>query len=321
MAPEEPGGFWGSGIGKALGTAVNNPIGRGVMTGLEALNYPRRVVQSSVQEVVDALNGGDASFDDWTRQIGDESFGFDNMVPDTGNSFLDGLIGFGGDMLMDPFTFVGGAGVWSGIAGRTARARTAATARSLGVRVGKLTVDETEERIARWGFSRFNNAARAELRDQLPGTARTHLGSWLPLQGAVDRQRSSKSPAPPPSTGCCPVARAGSVTPSPTSPLGGWMRYASNPNRMRDAVTTMVTRRPTGGLNFAQAAEVINWNNGAKLAERSFTTSGGEVGRQRRQEPRWWWRWTRPQRTICSAPPNARVTPSSTASSVTPANC
>ena len=74
-------------------------------------------------------------------------------------------------MLMDPFTFVGGAGLWSGIAGRTARAGTAATVESLGIKVGNLTVRETAERIGPFGFSRFDDAARAELREQLPGTA------------------------------------------------------------------------------------------------------------------------------------------------------
>ena len=270
--PESPGGWRG-----ALGTVVNNPVGRGVMAGLEALNYPRRIVQSSINEVADAFNGGDASFDDWTQQIGDQNFGFGNMVPDTGNTWLDRFIGLAGDIGLDPLTFVGGAGLYSGIAGRTARAGTAAEALHLGVKAGQLTSEATASKIARWGFSRFDDAARAELRAQLPGSAGLVLDRGYHFKVPLS-QRFFKDP----SKGIFKLP--GSQLPDylmsrgagrvrdviSRSPFGEWMRFAANPSTTRNAITTMVTGRPTGGLSFAKAAEVINFTNSRKLAQRSF---------------------------------------------------
>ena len=274
---EEPGGFWGSSVGQAIGTVVNNPIGRGIMTALDTLQYPRRIVQSTINEVADAFNAGDVSFDDWTQQIGDEDFGFGHMVPDTGITLLDGLIGFTGDVLLDPYTFVGGAGLWSGIAGKSARAGAAATIEAAGVKVGQLTARETAEQVARWGFSRFDDAARAELRAQLPNNVAGRI---------LDRGYHFKVPLtqrfiPIPGTGQLDrvVSRgAGRVRDIMTnSPLGNWMRYASTPGGQRDAITTLVTKRPRGGFDFGSAAEFVNFKNGEKLASKSFVTKANQI--------------------------------------------
>ena len=179
-------------------------------------------------------------------------------------------------MAMDPFTFVGGAGLWSGIAGRSARAGTAAVAESLGVRVGNLTARETAEQIGKWGFSRFDDAARAELRTQLPGTAGRILDRGYHFKVPLT-DKFFQIP------GSAPVdwvmsRGAGRVRATLSdSPVGGWMRYATNPNRMRDAVTTMVTGRPTGNLTFGAAAEVINYRNGEKIASRTFLTQASRM--------------------------------------------
>ena len=274
---EEPGGFWGSSVGQAIGTVVNNPVGRGIMTALDTLQYPRRIVQSSINEVADAFNAGDVSFDDWTQQIGDEDFGFGHMTPDTGITLLDGLIGFTGDVLLDPLTFVGGAGLWSGIAGKSARAGAAATIEAAGVKVGQLTVRETAEQVGRWGFSRFDDAARAELRAQLPNNVAGRI---------LDRGYHFKVPLtqrfiPIPGTSLLDrgVSRgAGRVRDIMThSPLGDWMRYASTPGGQRDAITTLVTKRPRGGFDFGSAAEFVNFKNGEKLASKSFVTKANQI--------------------------------------------
>ena len=106
---EEEGGWKG-----ALGTVVNSMPFKAVMAPLNILDIPRRAVVSTVNEVADVFNGGDASWDDWFDQVKDPNFGFGSVVGSTGNIWADRFIGFAGDVLLDPLTYVAGAGVFSG---------------------------------------------------------------------------------------------------------------------------------------------------------------------------------------------------------------
>ena len=279
VTQQKPGGFWGSAPGQAIGTVVNNPVGRAAFEVLDALNVPRRVIQSSVQEAADAVNGGDASFADWTQQIGDEDFGFGHMVPETGNTWLDRFIGLGGDILLDPMTYVGGSGLWANASGRAARAGAAADVIAAGARVGELTAEATAGKVGRWGWSRFDDAARAELRAQLPGSAQRMLDRGYHFKVPLT-DRFYKIPFTEPVDWAVSRATGRVRDTLSRSPLGGWMRYATNPNGMRDAVTTLVTGRNARGMTMAKAAEVVNFNAGRKLSSKTFVAKVNQMAQQ-----------------------------------------
>ena len=113
--PQEPKGL--------LGSVLGNPITKVGLKGLQAITLPARVVTSTVREAVDFLDGDKstkASFGDFTSQIKDPHFrvgtGF-NI--DTGNKFVDGALGFIGDVALDPITYMTfGAGHMGGYIGR-----------------------------------------------------------------------------------------------------------------------------------------------------------------------------------------------------------
>ena len=149
---EEPGGWRG-----ALGTVVNSLPFKAVMAPLNILDIPRRAVVSTVNEVADVFNGGDASWDDWFDQVKDPNFGVGSIVGSTGNLWADRFIGFAGDVLLDPLTYVAGAGVFSGT-GRSARVRLASLAEAEGLG------EDVVRSIGRYGLSGVDNATRARLR-------------------------------------------------------------------------------------------------------------------------------------------------------------
>jgi hypothetical protein len=111
---------------KGLAAAVDNPI---VNTGLKAmdiLSIPRRAIQVGVSEAA-------AAMPEWTenipyfaamrfideekvredpRSVGnrifDPNYGFGQVAKDTGNQWANRGVGFAGDVIMDPFTYVTG---------------------------------------------------------------------------------------------------------------------------------------------------------------------------------------------------------------------
>lgn len=113
--PQEPKGL--------LGNVLGNPVAQAGLKGLQAITIPARIVTSTVREAVDAIDGNKntkASFGDFTSQIKDPNFrvgtGF-NI--DTGNKFVDGALGFIGDVALDPITYMTfGAGHMGGYVGR-----------------------------------------------------------------------------------------------------------------------------------------------------------------------------------------------------------
>jgi hypothetical protein len=174
--PEEPGGWRG-----ALGTVVNSWPAKAIMAPLNVLDIPRRMVISTVNEVADAFNGGDASWDDWFDQVRDQNFGFGSVVGSTGNRWADRFIGLAGDILLDPMTYVAGAGVFAGT-GRSARQRLAALAVSEGLG------EDVIKSVGRYGLSGIDNATRSRLRQ-----AATSLGDDLGEQ-ILDRGYYFKVP-------------------------------------------------------------------------------------------------------------------------------
>ncbi len=106
-------------LGRGLGMVLNNPVVGPLLRPLDVLDIPRRAVWSTINEVVDAAQGEGFSPQDWYDQInpfyaitqrGDPTFGSGDVIPDTGNKWLDRIIGLTGDVALDPLTYVGGLG-------------------------------------------------------------------------------------------------------------------------------------------------------------------------------------------------------------------
>ena len=235
--------------GGMLGSVVNSLPGKAIMGALNVLDYPRRAVVSTIQEGVDALNGGDLSFDDWTRQINDPTFGFGDVVGSTGNIWADRLIGFAGDVLLDPLTYVGGSSAISGT-GRAARLGGATRA----IRSGVDT--EIAERLGKFGYSAINKSERQLLREaagdtildpgfyfKFPLTPRVRIpgtgGMETALSGFFGRRRAQVA----------------------GSSLGQAMRAISTPEFLGAAYKRVLTGE--GDMPFAYATEYIRFRKAA----------------------------------------------------------
>ena len=134
---KEDDGFWeslGKGALAAVGDAAN------------IIGAPGRAVISTIKEVSD-IASGDASFGDWWDQFTDPTFGAGDVFGKTGNKWLDRAIGFTGDVLLDPLTYLtlgGSAVVKTGV---TAAGRAAAR------EVGEKLVKEGVEGLVKRGAS------------------------------------------------------------------------------------------------------------------------------------------------------------------------
>ena len=248
-APEQ-GGF--------LGTVVNSLPGKAIMGGLELLDRPRRVVISSLQEAVDAVNGGDASFNDWATQMNDPSFGFGDVIGDTGSKWGNRILGFVGDVLLDPLTYVAGSSVISG-SGRRLRTDLAARMVNAGIE------ESIAQRVAKVGFQSLDNDTRALVRSAGVTGAESLLDRgyyfsipWgghhrIPLSGKVDEFIG----------GIFSGTRANLAD----TRFGTWMRHARTETGIRDAVDRMVTGG--GKMSFAEAAERVNFRRTYSQVSRS----------------------------------------------------
>jgi len=110
---------------KGLGKVVNLDLMPGagkftpIRSGLTGLDTGRRVIVSTIKEVDDAIAGKGFSGKDWFEQANIPKtsaydpdrvpIGFGDMVS-TGNIWTDRLLGFVGDVLLDPVTYVTGPG-------------------------------------------------------------------------------------------------------------------------------------------------------------------------------------------------------------------
>jgi hypothetical protein len=224
----------------------------------------------------DAINGGDASFNDWWDQFNDPSFGFGNVVGSTGNIWADRFIGFAGDVLLDPLTYVGGSSAISGT-GRTMRIGSATRA------LAKTGEEELAQRLGIFGWSSINREQRAMLREvadetildpgyyaKLPfaerlGIAPATQGRWrIPGTGALEQG----------------IARTfgGARAAFNQTRTGELFRYISSRGGLEDAITKVVTGK--GPMDFTVAAETIRYQNAAKRAGPAAVARLNALGRQ-----------------------------------------
>ena len=253
---EEQGGWRG-----ALGTVVNSMPFKAVMAPLNILDIPRRAAVSTINEVADVFNGGDASWDDWFDQVKDPNFGVGSVVGSTGNLWADRVIGFAGDVLLDPLTYVAGAGVFSGT-GRTARTRLASLAAAEGLG------EDVIRSVGRYGLSGVDNATRARLRTAAnlvgdeAGEQILDRGYYLkvPFADKFGAQQFRKIPgtaaldrviSPAFARGRCPCRR---------ERFGTTLRNRlRTPEVMREATEKLITGR--GKMSFDDAAGIYLYTN------------------------------------------------------------
>jgi hypothetical protein len=100
-------------------------LARGIVAPLTAIDTPRRAIISGIRETVDLLDSDPetkASFSDFLEQTKDPTYGVGSAFPDpTGNKWVDRLIGFAGDVALDPITYATlGAGKAATLGGRAA---------------------------------------------------------------------------------------------------------------------------------------------------------------------------------------------------------
>jgi len=270
-------------FGRALGTVVNNPVGRAIMAPLNLLDYGHSAIVSGVNEIADVFNGGDASWSDFVRQT-NEHIGFGDIVPSTGNIWLDDAIGFVGDLALDPLTYVSGAGILHG-AGREARL-------GLSARVLELTGDQAlAERAARYGIHGLKDSERAAVRAAseaaggmfAEGAEKIKPAGYyfrfpftehefrLPASATVDRVLGG-------------TASRGRATLA-ASPLGSWVRARRVEEGLVQAADRVLSGR--GTMELSTALETINYAQAEKMGKRfAARTAEAQLHRTLQEVPK-----------------------------------
>lgn len=115
-------GSWQGDVGGWKGfltDVLESPVGKVFTKAGEILSTTGRVIPSFIQEAKDQFDNDPntvGSWNDLTKQITDPTFGFGKVIGNlTGNKWIDRALGFAGDVLLDPLTYVTlGAGKVSG---------------------------------------------------------------------------------------------------------------------------------------------------------------------------------------------------------------
>lgn len=93
---------------------MESPIGGAILGAANVIDIPRRAVVSVIKEAKDAFDSDPntkASWDELTSQINDPTFGFGdvtgNLFGESGaGMFFNRIVGFAGDVLLDPTTYL-----------------------------------------------------------------------------------------------------------------------------------------------------------------------------------------------------------------------
>lgn len=101
----KPEGFMGF-----LQDIMDSPVGKVVTKAGEVISLPGRAITSGIKEIYDAVDGDpntNASWGDFSKQVADPTFGFGSVIGDaTDSAWWNRIIGFAGDVLLDPLTYV-----------------------------------------------------------------------------------------------------------------------------------------------------------------------------------------------------------------------
>jgi len=239
---QQPGG-WAAVGGKVLGA-------------LNVLDMPRRAIVSGLKEGLDAvgITDGDASWGDFKSQFDDPTFGFGTITGDlTGNKWIDRAIGFTGDVLLDPLTYVTGganAGLKKGMssAGRQGRFGLATRGALQGAD------DAAVSAMSRLGGAAVSDAAtRAEL--GLADRGLRFMGKRIAGTGGIDR-----------AIGNTLAKGRNSVTSS-----DWWTNISRKPEGLENVYKTL--QQGSGSMRPTEAATVLAYVNSRKAGKNEFFKS------------------------------------------------
>ena len=116
QGPPDVGGWKGF-----LTDVLESPVGQVVAKAGEVISIPQRLIISPIKEIKDYLDNDpntQASWDDLGKQVFDPTFGFGKVIGDlTDNAWVNRGLGFVGDVLLDPLTYVtlGGGKIAGGL--------------------------------------------------------------------------------------------------------------------------------------------------------------------------------------------------------------
>lgn len=153
----QQGGSAQTGAGGTLARVLGSPVGKVALGGLNIIDMPRRAVITGLKELNDYIDidpNTKASFKDLRTQFNDPSFGFGRVVPQDG--WKGRIVGFIGDVVLDPLTYVTLGGTvpakavakGAGTAGLRATAKVSARDMSLRAALGTKNVTGREGRFA-----------------------------------------------------------------------------------------------------------------------------------------------------------------------------
>ena len=116
QGPPDVGGWKGF-----LTDVLESPVGKVVAKAGEVISIPQRLLISPIKEIKDYLDNDPntkASWDDLGKQVFDPTFGFGKVIGDlTDSAWVNRGLGFIGDVLLDPLTYVtlGGGRIAAGM--------------------------------------------------------------------------------------------------------------------------------------------------------------------------------------------------------------
>ncbi|CAB4171194.1 hypothetical protein UFOVP1335_45 [uncultured Caudovirales phage] len=146
-APPKPSGALGT-----LGSlAVNNPLTKGILGGLTAIDIPRRAVISGIKEFKDAVDNNPntkASFTDYRSQVADPTFGFGRVMPMGG--WGGRVVGLFGDLIFDPIN-------WATLGGAILKKSVVKTGEFAASTAAKELAELSSEELIAGGFNQLAN--------------------------------------------------------------------------------------------------------------------------------------------------------------------
>lgn len=170
----QQGGSAQTGPSGTLARVVGSPLGKVALGGLNIIDMPRRAIASGLKETIDLLDNDPntkASFGDLRTQFNDPTFGFGRIAP--GKGWTGRIVGFIGDVALDPLTYVtfGATAApraiarGAGAAGLRATAKVGAQDVSLRAALGTKYTGGREGRFALANLAKQYGATASELKD------------------------------------------------------------------------------------------------------------------------------------------------------------
>lgn len=215
-------------------------MNKGVQTALmplQVLDIPRRTIVSGFKELYDVASGdGGASLKDFGKQIANPTFGVGDFV-DTGNKWQDRILGFVGDVALDPLTYATlGAGRFTGLTGKLALVA------ELGA---KGAGEDLLRRAGARGLAGLTDAERVAYK--LPRAGLYVAGGRLPSTGRIG--------------GSLEEGLAAINQGLAKSKVGTAFRNARVDEGTKEIATGLRTGKFTGGMDARKSAAVLNMRN------------------------------------------------------------